>query len=331
MSMPYNLISIVVPALNESKSLEELYDRIDVVLKGIDQKFEFIVIDDGSTDGSLEKLKSMRKDHSNIGIIHHNTPHGKSQALMQGFEMARGEIALTLDADLQDLPEDIPLFLKKLEEGYDFVNGWRVDRKDTKIKNIVSMVFNSLTQKIFKTDVHDINCGFKAFRYEVYKTIELRGDLHRLIPILINQKGFKVGEVAVSHAERKYGESRYRILRHRGILDIISLIGTSATKLRPFHFFSEMAFIVLCLALLFFGGYLGVSEFLLNDDFVWRIIAKFLGYLSIWLIFIGTIMPFFGFLLEFMSIHYQDQNWRNKLVKERIYPENSDRQHSKGI
>jgi len=319
--MPYNLISIIIPALNESMSLQELYDRADAVLRGIDQKFEFIVIDDGSSDDTLERLKIMRKGHSNIGIIKHLISHGKSQALMQGFEMAKGEIALTMDGDLQDRPEDIPLFLEKMQEGYDFVNGWRIDRKDTKIKNIVSMVFNLLTQRIFKPNVHDINCGFKAYKYETYKSIELRGDLHRLIPILVKNKGFKIGEVGVSHEKRKYGESKYRLFRHRGILDIISLAGTSATRLRPFHVFSELAFIVLCLAMLFFGGYLGASEFMSKNSFTGRFITGLFGYISIWLVFIGTLLPFFGFLLEFISIGYQDQNWRNKSVREKIYPE----------
>jgi glycosyltransferase involved in cell wall biosynthesis len=304
------VISVIVPALNESSSLEELYERINLTFAKWNGKFEIIFVDDGSTDGSYEKIIAMREKHPNIALIRHRKNHGKSLALMQGFDMARGEIAITLDADLQDQPEMIPRFIEKLEEGYDMVSGWRQERKDTPSKRFVSKVFNSLILKIFDCKVHDINCGFKAYSSTVYKRLELRGDLHRLIPVIVSEMGFKVGEVPVVHAERKHGESKYRLFRHRGLLDIIAFSAKHTTQWRPFHVFCELA------AFFWGGAIIALIIWVTTRGNIPEIFNILLAISGTWFLFVGTLLPLFGFYLELEADRYQNADDRKSLIIE---------------
>lgn len=313
-------VSIIIPALNESKTIEELFSRVKKVIQSLNRPFEFIVIDDGSTDNTFELLKGKSCKDPEIVAIRHYRNHGKSLALMQGFDIARGDVAITMDADLQDLPEDIPLFLEKIEQGYDMVNGWRINRKDSSVKRFISRIFNLFTFLFLKCKLHDINCGFKAMRRDVYQRLDLRGDLHRLIPAIAISYGFRVTEIPVNHENRKSGNSRYRLLRHRGILDIISLIATSATQIRPFHIFFEISFIFWFIAFICFVARVAVKLAVTDPSAGIVIFSDAIFYIGIWSGLAGTITPLFGLNLEIITRHHQDVSWRKGLVKDRIGP-----------
>jgi glycosyltransferase involved in cell wall biosynthesis len=307
-----SLISIIIPAFDEKESLEELHARIQAVFDKMERVFELIFVDDGSSDGTFEFLKDLQSKNPHIIVIRHFKNRGKSLALMQGFEFAKGNIAITLDADLQDLPEEIPNFIKKIEEGYDFVNGWRQDRQDSVIKRLVSKFFNYLILLIFHVKFNDVNCGFKAYTRDVYKWLDLKGDLHRLIPVLVASKGYKIFEVPVDHEKRRYGKSKYKLFRHRGLLDIIALAASHTTQIRPFHFFCELGMILLLVAALFFMGWCLSYESL--PLFAQVLIA--VG--GIWSLSLGTLFPIFGFYLEIESSRFQGSEYRRGLIKETI-------------
>ena len=315
--MPSDLVSVIVPALDEAPTLVELYERTAKVLDGLGRPFEFILIDDGSRDETPEVAERLRRAHPNVVVIHHTLNHGKSIALMQGFGAAEGAVAVTLDADLQDRPEMIPRLLEKLENGYDLVSGNRTDRRDGRIRRLTSRVYNWFVAKVFKSRLTDVNCGLKAMRREVYKGLELYGDLHRLIPILAELRAYRTGEVAVEHDVRRAGKSKYPVLRYRGILDIIALIAMSSSQTRPFHFFCELAFGFWILALVTFAGWatlaLGVWGGITQP---WRVVGTLLGGLGTWSAFVGTVLPLFGFFLEVEARRLQDSVWRRRLVKE---------------
>ncbi|MDD5195567.1 MAG: glycosyltransferase family 2 protein [Candidatus Omnitrophica bacterium] len=315
----YDLVSIIVPAFNEVETVEELYLRTKKTLDAQRQIFEFIFIDDGSTDGTFDKIKKLWGLYPNIIALRHFRNHGKSVALMQGFDAAKGDVAITMDADLQDNPEVIPQFLAKLEEGYDFVNGWRQRRNDFFTKRLLSRLFNSLVSHIFKCDLHDINCGFKAYRRQVYKILELRGDLHRMVPVLVCSRGFKITEISVVHSKRKHGKSKYKLIRYRGILDIISIVATNATELRPFHVFFEMSFFLWLLAMISFTVRAGLIAFSLLSPALRNFLSAILFFSAAWFIFLGTILPIFGLSMEIMLSQSQRANWRRKLIKDKLH------------
>ncbi len=313
----FDLVSIIVPALNEADSLPELYDRTAKAL-GDRQSFEFIVVDDGSTDDTVARLKDLRCRHANIAIVSHYRNHGKSLALMQGFSIARGDVAVLMDADLQDQPEAIPQFLEKIAEGFDLVNGWRKDRRDARSKVWVSSIFNWLTARVFKCPVHDINCGFKAIRKSVYKRLELQGDLHRLIPAIVSSKGGTVTEIPVPHCPRRYGNSRYRLLRHRGLLDIVAVAAANATQSRPFHVFCETAILFWLLAAMALASWIGLTVFG-DEHATWvKVIRPLVALAGLGAAFLGTVLPLCGFQMEVAGGRHQNAIWRRSLLKERI-------------
>jgi glycosyltransferase involved in cell wall biosynthesis len=308
------IISVIVPAFNERGSIAELHSRIQAVFDEIGRSFELIFVDDGSSDGTFELIKDLQSKYSNIVLVRHFKNRGKSLALMQGFDVAQGAIAITMDADLQDLPEDIPLFINKIEEGFDFVNGWRQSRKDSFLKRMVSKVFNGLIHLIFKVEFDDINCGFKAYRRNIYDWVELRGDLHRLIPVIIVHKGHSATQIPVTHQKRKHGLSKYKLLRHRGLLDILALAASQTTYIRPFHLFSELGVFFWLLTFLIFGGWFFSYETLSESV---RILLAIFG---CWTLSFGTFLPIFGFYLEIESSRFQGKKWRQQLVKDFIDP-----------
>ena len=317
------IASIIVPAFNESDSLKELYERTKGVLDQQKQAFEFIVIDDGSTDDTYNVLRAMREQYKNIGVVRHLRNHGKSLALTQGFSFANGDIAITMDADLQDQPEMIPLFISKINEGQDMVNGWRLKREDSFLKNLFSKCFNFIISIIFDTKIHDINCGMKAYKRDLYKSLQLRGDLHRFIPIIARQRGYKITEIPVIHAKRKYGKSKYALTRFVGLLDVISVITYSATQTRPFHVFSKAAIILNIMTLPVFIGWLLIGELPMTNAFICRLMQKLLLFFAIWLVLFGTSLPLFGLILENIAAIIQDEKWREKLIKDKVYPQNT--------
>jgi glycosyltransferase involved in cell wall biosynthesis len=255
-------LSVVIPLLNEAESLPELYAALDAVLSLHIGASELIFVDDGSTDRSFDVLKSLRSKDERVKIIQLRSNQGKATALSIGFREAQGEIIVTLDADLQDDPREIPKLLAKLEEGYDLVSGWKVQRQDPVTRRLLSIIFNRVTAFMTGMAIHDFNCGFKAYRRAVVDELRLHGELHRFIPALANWRGFTVAEVEVGHRQRRYGRSRYGIERiPRGLFDLLTVIMLTRYTAKPLHLFGLLG---LLMGLIGFGviAYLSVGWFL---------------------------------------------------------------------
>src|SRR3989344_641661 len=247
-------ISVVIPINNEEESLPSLYGELYTVLKKLNANYEIIFINDGSTDKSQEVLNNLKKQDSNIKIIKFRANFGKSAALSAGFEKATKATIIMLDADLQDDPKEIPKLLNKLNEGYDLVSGWRANRSDTRVKKISSILFNGGTRLISGVQLHDFNCGLKAFTKEVASELYLHGELHRYIPVLAAKKKFRVAEVAVHHRFRKFGKSKYGFGRSwRSILDLLTTIFISDYATKPAHFFGMIGLFFLSIGVIFDG------------------------------------------------------------------------------
>ena len=257
-------ISVVVPVYDEENSLVELMDRLKPVLQEVAPGgYEVLFIDDGSRDGSWKAIRELREVHGSvIRAIRHRRNFGKAAALAHGFNAARGGIIITMDADLQDQPEEIPKFLKALDEGADMVSGWKRCRKDPLDKTLPSRVFNFLVRATSGLKLNDVNCGFKAYRAEVAKDIKLYGEMHRFIPILAHAEGYRVGEVAVEHQPREHGHSKYGPTRLiKGALDLLTTVVLTRYLRRPAHFFGGAGLVVGAIGLGVLG-YLSIGWFL---------------------------------------------------------------------
>lgn len=234
-------LSIVVPLFNEDESLPELVAWIERVVKENGYSHEVILIDDGSTDRSWEVIKELREKDPAVRGIRFQRNYGKSAALQVGFEVTRGNVVITMDADMQDSPDEIPgLYKMIVEEGYDLVSGWKKKRYDPISKTIPSKFFNLITRWVSGVkNLHDFNCGLKAYRSEVVKAIELYGEMHRYIPVMANWEGFhKIGERVVEHRARKYGKTKFGLNRFiNGFLDLVTITVTTKYLKRPMHFF----------------------------------------------------------------------------------------------
>ncbi len=244
-------VSYVVPVKDEEGSLEELYSRIKKISEELNLSFEIIFVDDGSIDNSFFILRNIAEKDKRVRVIRFRRNFGKASALSAGFEKAKGEVVITLDADLQDDPSEVPKFLKLIEEGYDIISGWRKERKDPISKRLPSKIFGKLSSWLTGVHIHDFNCGFKAYRKEVVENIEVYGELYRYIPALAYAKGFKVGEVVVTHHPRVYGKSKYgwkRIVK--GFLDLFTVVFITRFLKRPMHFFGGTGLIFLMLGFL---------------------------------------------------------------------------------
>ncbi len=230
-------VSIVIPLFNEEQSLQELYEKLRNVLTRLG-RFEIIFVDDGSTDGSNRVLHELRRKDKRIKIIRFRRNFGKSAALSVGFEHAEGDSVVTMDADLQDDPEEIPNLINELKKGHDLVSGWKKKRRDPLSKTIPSRFFNFVTSLLTGIRLHDFNCGLKVYRNEVVKDVKIYGELHRYIPALAHWLGYRVGEVVVQHQPRKYGKSKYGVVRFwRGFLDLLTVLFTTRYLKRPLHLF----------------------------------------------------------------------------------------------
>lgn len=234
------MVSFVIPLYNEETTLILLFEHIARVMErsGL-HEFEVLFVDDGSTDGSWRQLELLcQKYPTRVKAMRFRRNFGKAQALTAGFAHVRGDIIITMDADLQDDPEEIPQFLQKIEEGCDLVSGWKRKRNDPLSKTLPSKLFNATTRKVSGVQLHDFNCGFKAYRKEVLVSIKLYGELHRYIPILAHYQGFKIGEIVVSHNRRQYGKSKYGLERYiRGFLDLLTVVVTTKYLQKPGHLF----------------------------------------------------------------------------------------------
>ena len=293
-------ISIVVPLLNEAQSLLPLNDWILQVFKGQKFSFELIFIDDGSTDDSWKTIVDLSKKYSNIRGVRFSKNFGKSQALHAGFKTANGKYVVTLDADLQDSPEEIPKLIKNLNEGgYDLISGWKKKRFDSILfKNLPSKLFNWAARRVSGIKLNDFNCGIKVYRNEVIKNIDVHGEMHRYIPLLAAQKGFnKIGEQIVQHQARKFGHTKFGADRFfKGFLDLITIWFINKFGKRPMYFFGLWGSLMLFLGFSF-TLYLGIDK--LFFDIQSRLITnrpEF--YIALTLMILGSQFFIAGFLGE---------------------------------
>jgi glycosyltransferase involved in cell wall biosynthesis len=238
-------VSIVVPVYNEEESLPELFESLESAMGRLGGEYEYIFVDDGSVDGSLGALRELHEKSSRVKVLSFRKNYGKSAALAVGFKEARGDKVVTIDADLQDDPAEIPNLLKKLDEGVDLVSGWKFDRQDPLTKKIPSKIFNMVTSFISGLRLHDFNCGLKAYRGEVVRSISVYGELHRFIPVLAGWEGYRVDELRVRHFKRKYGRSKYGSRRFlNGFFDLITVMFVTRRALNPLHLFGRIAIVL---------------------------------------------------------------------------------------
>ncbi|HSW53817.1 MAG TPA: glycosyltransferase [Ignavibacteriaceae bacterium] len=234
----FKKISIVIPLYNEEESIIPLSHELRKALSRININYEVILIDDGSTDSSLQKLKEITKTDNRFRYLSFRKNYGKSAALHIGFKAATGDAVVTMDADLQDDPQEIHSLLKKLEEGYDLCSGWKKKRQDPFIKKISSKFFNFVTRVISGIKIHDFNCGLKAYKKEVVENVNVYGELHRYIPVLAKWQGYTITEVPVMHHPRRYGKTKFGISRFfKGFIDLVTVIFVTRYIKRPMHFF----------------------------------------------------------------------------------------------
>lgn len=240
-SAPLVDISVVIPILDEEQSLNRLTESLHEVLGKFGRSYEILFIDDGSTDGSFDRVREAVKASDQVRAIRFRRNFGKAAALTAGFQETRGKFIITMDGDLQDDPEEVPRLIGKLEEGFDLVSGWKIDRKDPLSKTIPSKLFNFVTGRMMGLRLHDMNCGLKAFRAEVVREIRVYGELHRYIPVLAHWRGFRVGELPVKHHAREHGKSKYGASRFlKGFVDLLTVVFLTRYTLRPLHVFGGM-------------------------------------------------------------------------------------------
>ncbi|GCE25304.1 dolichol-phosphate mannosyltransferase [Dictyobacter alpinus] len=239
-------ITIVVPLMNEQESIRILFERIQAQIEKIGKVYEIIFVDDGSTDKTFEVLKALHAE--NPGIVHvvrFRSNFGKTPGLVAGFERARGDVVFTMDGDLQDDPQEIPRYLEKLDEGYDLVTGWKFPRLDPISKTFPSRIFNGLVSQLTGVHLHDINCGFKAYRREVIEDpyLKLYGDFHRFIPVIAKSRGFRIAEIKVTHHPRQFGVSKFGAKRFaQGLIDLMNILFLTTFLRRPLRLFAPLGF-----------------------------------------------------------------------------------------
>ncbi len=304
--MKKTLISIVVPVFNEKESLPELVKSLDEMAKKTNDIFEYIFVDDGSTDRSFDALIAIKeKFHPPMILIRFRKHMGKSAALACGFQHVAGEKVIMMDADLQDDPNEIPKLIEKLDEGYDLVVGWRKERKDPKGKIRVSHFFNNFVSTASGVSLHDMNCGLKAFKREVIEEIHLYGELHRFIPLLVARRGFRITEVPVIHHPRKFGDSKYGAERvFHAFFDIITTLFISSFETRPIKLFGSIGSVFAVIGIIFLI-YLSFLHFL--GQSIGRRPLLFFGIL---LVLFGVQLFSTGLLGELiLSLHAGKENY----------------------
>ena len=295
-------LSIVIPLLNEEESLEELHDWIAVVMQSNHFSYEILFIDDGSTDHSWKVIEQLVKRNESVKGIRFHKNFGKSQALHAGFKVAQGDVIITMDADLQDNPEEIPqLYDLITKEGFDLVSGWKKKRYDSLFsKNIPSKLFNWAARITSKVKLHDFNCGLKAFRSDVVKNIEVSGEMHRYIPVLAKNAGYShIGEKVVKHQARRYGKTKFGAERFiNGLLDLITIWFVSKFGKRPMHLFGALGVLMFIIGF-GFALYLGIDKLFINP-FGRLLSERPQFYVSLTSMIIGTQFFLAGFLGEIM-------------------------------
>ncbi|MFL6216569.1 MAG: glycosyltransferase family 2 protein [Blastocatellia bacterium] len=297
-------ISIVIPLLNERPTLDALHERLTRTLAPLVTAYEIIFVDDGSTDGSLEQIKALAEADAHVRYVRFRRNFGKSAALAAGFQHARFGVIATLDADLQDQPEQLALLIDKLRDGYDLVAGWRYRRKDRLARRAASLVYNRVTGWLTGVRLHDINCGMKCYRREVLDEVMVYGERHRFIPVLASYRGFRLGEVRVEHARREYGKSRYGFERiFGGFFSLLTVILMTRYTNRPLHFFGVMGLLLSAIGTAI-DTYLIVGRVFFNQWLTNRPVL-IIGTLFI---IIGVQFILFGLLAEMIAFSYRREN-----------------------
>jgi len=310
------VISVVVPVRDEELTVEPLYDELARALRARGEPWEVVFVDDGSRDGTHAALARLHATAPNVRVVRLRRNAGKATALDAGFREVEGEVVVTIDGDLQDDPAEIPRLLAKLDEGYDLVTGWKARRNDPLPRRILSRVFNSVTGLLSGVRLHDMNCGLKAFRVEVARELDLYGELHRFVPVLAHDLGFRVTEVAVNHRPRQHGRSRYGMERYaRGFLDLLTVTFMSRYRHRPLHLFGG-------LGLLLGTAGTGILVYLTIEKLTGEAIGKRpLLLLGVLLVVVGIQFFSLGLLSELVTSQHRERlraldDRRSRLVDE---------------
>jgi glycosyltransferase involved in cell wall biosynthesis len=307
------LVSLVIPLLNEAESLPELVAWINQVCQDNKLDYEVILIDDGSRDESWEVIRSLQKENPAVRGIQFRRNYGKAAGLHCGFSAAKGDVVITMDADLQDSPEEIPELVRMIrEEKFDLVSGWKKKRYDPLGKRIPSKFFNFVARKTSRVKIHDFNCGLKAYSANVVKSIEVFGDMHRYIPVLAKRAGFtRIGEKVVQHQERKYGTSKYGWTRlFSGALDLLTIGFITRFSKKPMHFFGSMGILMMMVGLFITAWLIGAKMYAVARHIVdyREITAQPAFYLALLVVLIGVQLFLTGFLAELVSRSSHDRN-----------------------
>ena len=317
-------ISVVIPLLNEEESLPELTSWIDRVMQENKYSYEVILIDDGSKDGSWMVIGELISNNTNIKAIRFKRNYGKSAALNSGFEIASGDVVITMDADLQDSPDEIPgLYKMIMEDGYDLVSGWKKKRHDPLGKTLPSKFFNRITRMMSGIRLHDFNCGLKAYKLDLIQSIEVYGEMHRYIPVIAKWAGFNnIGEKVVMHQERKFGKTKFGMERFiKGFLDLLSITFVTRFAKKPMHFFGTIG------TLFFFGG--GIISLWIIGEKIFGVakrdvVDQPLFYLALLAMVVGVQLFLSGFLAEMISRNSPDRN--KYIIQSRIGNDVPDRE-----
>lgn len=309
-------LSIVIPLLNEEESLPELTEWIERVMRDNNFSYEILFVDDGSTDDSWEVIQKLRAQNSNIKGIKFQRNYGKSAALNEAFRVAEGDVVITMDADLQDSPDEIPELRRMIvEDGYDLVSGWKKKRYDnTLTKNIPSKFFNAVTRRVSKIKLHDFNCGLKAYKKKVVKSIEVYGEMHRYIPVIAKWAGFRrIGEKVVEHRKRKYGVTKFGWDRFvNGFLDLMSITFVGKFSKRPMHFFGLIGLVFFLVGFIT-SLILIISKISFAD---YTVTNRPAFYIALTSVIIGVQLFLAGFLSELISRNAPGRN--SYLIEEKI-------------
>lgn len=307
-----HLISFIIPTRDEEKSIRPLYEEIAFVVKKIGISCEIIFVDDGSEDDTFSEMEKIFRRDKRVKVVVLRGKWGKSVALQAGFINSRGNIVITIDADLQDNPKEIPNFLAKLDSGYDLVVGWKKVRRDPILKVISSRVFNFFSRLVTGVKLHDVNCGFRAFRREVIDDIVFYGDLFRFVPIIAAKRNFRVAEIVVRHRIRKYGKSKFGIERAiKGFLDLLTVFFLTSYLTRPGHFFGFLGLVSFLMGFLIglYITYLRVT----TGSIQYRHPLLFLGIL---LMVVGVQLVTSGLLAEMITNFFQKPDSSKNYIKE---------------
>jgi glycosyltransferase involved in cell wall biosynthesis len=307
------VISVVVPVYNEERSVALLLDELRSTLEGVGADWQAVFVDDGSTDGTFAALTRLHAGADNVRVVRLRRNFGKAAALAAGFAQAQGDVIVTIDGDLQDDPAEIPRLLAKLDEGFDLVSGWKTRRRDPWSRRLFSRIFNGVAGRISGIRLHDMNCGFKAYRAEVVRGLPLYGELHRFIPVLAHYRGYRIAELPVNHRPRAHGRSRYGPERYlRGFLDLLTVAFMGRYRHRPLHLFGGLGLLL---------GAVGIA--VLAYLTVVKIGGQAIGQrplLTLGVLFVVVGLQFFslGLISEMITSHHEERS-RDRADAERVH------------